>query len=283
MGCYVCVDQGNVALVEQWGKFMRLAYPGCHILNPFCGETVRGYVSQRIQQVDVVCETKTKDNVFVNVMVSVQYKVIHGSEFAAAYTLHNTVQQLTAYIYDVVRAIVPTYELDHVFAAKDEMAVTVRETLKKAMGEFGYEIVDALVTEIDPDQKVKNAMNEINAAQRMREATKDKAEADKLLVVKQAEADSESKYLQGLGIARQRQAIMKGLQESVVSFSGQIPGTSARSVMDMMMLTQYNDMIKDVGAQPRSNTIFIPDTMDDIGKLRSGVMQGNLSTARMLR
>eukprot|EP00959_Pyramimonas_sp_CCMP1952_P238129 4976516-Pyramimonas_sp.AAC.1 len=119
MGCYVCVDQGNVALVEQWGKFMRLAYPGCHILNPFCGETVRGYVSQRIQQVDVVCETKTKDNVFVNVMVSVQYKVIHGSEFAAAYTLHNTVQQLTAYIYDVVRAIVPTYELDHVFAVRD--------------------------------------------------------------------------------------------------------------------------------------------------------------------
>ena len=118
MSCYVCVDQGNVALVEQWGKFVRLAYPGCHLLNPFCGEAVRGYVSQRIQQVDVVCETKTKDNVFVNVMVSVQYKVVHGSEYAAAYTLANTVQQLTAYIYDVVRAIVPTYELDNVFAVR---------------------------------------------------------------------------------------------------------------------------------------------------------------------
>lgn len=283
MGCVVCVDQGNVALVERWGAFTRLAYPGCHLLNPFCGENVRGYVSQRIQQVDVQCETKTKDNVFVNVMVSVQYKVIHGSEFAAAYTLSDTVQQITAYIYDVVRAIVPTYELDNVFAAKDQMAVTVREHLKKSMTEFGYEIVDALVTEIDPDQKVKSAMNDINSAKRMREATKDKSEADKLLVVKQAEAESESKYLQGLGIARQRQAIMKGLQESVVSFSGHIPGTSARTIMDMMMLTQYNDMIKDIGAQPRSNTIFIPDSVDMAGQLRNGVMQGNLSTARMTR
>jgi|AntRauMFilla1563_2_1112583.scaffolds.fasta_scaffold13683_1 regulator of protease activity HflC (stomatin/prohibitin superfamily) len=123
--CVVCVDQGNVALVESWGKFARLAYPGCHILNPFCGENVRGYVSQRIQQVDVTCESKTKDNVFVNVMVSVQYKVIHGSEFAAAYTLSDTRQQMTAYIFDVVRAILPTYELDNVFAVRVDSRLRV--------------------------------------------------------------------------------------------------------------------------------------------------------------
>jgi regulator of protease activity HflC (stomatin/prohibitin superfamily) len=258
MPCFAVVNQGNVGLVTSCGKFQRKAGSGCHILNPLICEMVSGYVSTRIQQLDVSVETKTKDNVFVTCIVSVQYQVIPEREYQAFYKLTNPQSQITAYIFDVVRSCVPKILLDDVFSAKEEIAQNVKAQLAKAMESFGFLIVGCLVTDITPDAKVRNAMNEINAAQRLREATKDKAEADKLLVVKAAEAESESKYLAGVGIARQRQAIINGLKESVVSFSSEIPGTTPQEVMDMMMLTQYNDMLKDVGANGQTNTIFMP-------------------------
>jgi len=266
-------------MISSWGKFTRVASPGCHFLNFLCGERVSGFVSQRIQQLDVSCETKTLDNVFVMVVVSVQYQVVPGSEEDAFYKLTDPGHQITAYIFDVVRAAVPKIKLDDVFSYKEEIANQVKSQLQKAMSSFGFQIVGALVTDINPDAKVKAAMNEINAAQRLREATKDKAEADKLLVVKAAEAESESKYLAGVGIARQRQAIINGLRDSVVTFSNDVPGTGTVEIMDMMMLTQYNDMLRDVGAHAKNNTVFVPGgsgTGDMMSMMRDGNMQANL-------
>jgi len=272
-------------MITSCGKFVRKAPPGFQILNCLRLEMVNGQVSTRIQQLDVSCETKTKDNVFVNCLVSVQYMVIPGSEQLAFYKLTDPQRQITAYIFDVVRASVPKIELDDVFSAKEEIAQSVKEQLEKAMESFGFQIVGCLVTDITPDQKVRNAMNEINAAQRLRVATKDKAEADKILVVKAAEAESESKYLAGVGIARQRQAIINGLKDSVLSFSNEIQGTSPQEVMDMMMLTQYNDMLKDIGAHNRTNTVFIPQgsSQMDADGVRNGVMQANLVQNAMSR
>jgi len=213
MGCWASVPQSSVGMVERFGKFRREAHPG---LNPLCcclGEAVHGYVSQRVQQLDVTCETKTKDNVFVDVVVSVQYQVIAQNTFDAYYKLTDPHTQIKAYVYDVVRASVPKIVLDEVFETKEEIAHSVREELEKSMNEYGFQIIQTLITDIRPDEKVKRAMNDINAAQRLRAAATDKAEAEKIMVVKAAEADAESKYLAGMGISRQRRAIVEGLRD----------------------------------------------------------------------
>jgi regulator of protease activity HflC (stomatin/prohibitin superfamily) len=287
MACFAQVSTGNVGMVTSFGKFVRKASPGCIILNPFFCEFISDEVSMRLQQLDVSCETKTKDNVFVVCMVSVQYQVVPGNEALAVYKLTDPQRQIKAYIFDVVRASVPKINLDDVFAAKEEIALSVKSQLAKAMDSFGFQIMNALITDITPDTKVRNAMNEINAAQRLREATKDKAEAEKLLVVKAAEAESESKYLAGVGIARQRQAIISGLKESVVAFSSEVPGTTASEIMDMMMLTQYNDMLKDIGSSNKCSTVFVPQNSasagDLAGDMRSGVLQAGLVQSAMHR
>jgi len=273
--CFSSVEQGSVGIIEQWGRYDRNAGPGFQFLNPCCHEEMVGHISQRIQQLDVSCETKTKDNVFVLIVVSVQYMVVQGKEYDAFYKLTDARSQITAYIFDVVRATVPKMNLDDVFTLKEEIANDVKEQLKKAMDSFGYQIVNTLVTDISPALLVKNAMNEINAASRNRVATHDKAEAEKLLVVKAAEAEAESKYLQGVGIARQRQAIVTGLRDSVTAFSKEIPGTSAAEIMQMMMLTQYFDMLKDVGGNPKNNTVMMPAGTSVTDEIRTGLLQGS--------
>eukprot|EP00238_Polyblepharides_amylifera_P012734 CAMPEP_0196592108 /NCGR_PEP_ID=MMETSP1081-20130531/71742_1 /TAXON_ID=36882 /ORGANISM="Pyramimonas amylifera, Strain CCMP720" /LENGTH=238 /DNA_ID=CAMNT_0041915687 /DNA_START=320 /DNA_END=1036 /DNA_ORIENTATION=- len=225
-----------------------------------------------------MCETKTKDNVFVNIVVSVQYVPAQDetSYYNAFYKLSQPDSQMRAYVFDVVRSCVPQQLLDNVFELKDEIATTIKSALSESMGSFGFQIVEALVTDIQPDSKVKMAMNEINAASRLRVAAQEKAEAEKLVIVKAAEADAESKYLAGLGIARQRQAIVSGLKESVSNFSAQVSGTSAQQVMDMMILTQYFDMLREVGTKGQGSTMLLqqsPSTMSDVARqIRSGFL-----------
>lgn len=281
--CCTKVDQGAIGIIERWGKYNGIAHPGCVFFNPFCAEGIAGYLSSRQQQINVECETKTKDNVFVHVVVSVQYVVVPGSEHDAFYMLTNTKQQVTAYVFDVVRAVVPRIILDDVFTQKQEIANSIKVQLSRAMASFGYEIVNALVTDITPNQKVKHAMNEINAAARQRVAAGDKAEAEKILVVKAAEADAEGKYLQGVGVARQRKAIVDGLTLSISAFQGQVPGTSERDVMDMMMLTQYFDMLRDVGTNPKVSSVFLAQSTntanDAASPIADQVREGALSAA----
>ncbi|KAL3511165.1 hypothetical protein ACH5RR_030566 [Cinchona calisaya] len=277
LGC-IQVDQSSVAIKENFGKFDDVLEPGCHCV-PWCvGSQLAGYLSLRVQQLDIKCETKTKDNVFVTVVASIQYRGLSEKASDAFYRLSNTKEQIQAYVFDVVRASVPKLSLDKVFEQKNEIAKAVEEELEKAMSHYGYEIVQTLIVDIEPDAQVKRAMNEINAASRLREATSEKAEAEKILQIKKAEGEAEAKYLAGLGIARQRQAIVDGLRDSVLGFASNVPGTSSKDVMDMILVTQYFDTMKEIGASSKSSSVFIPHgpgaVRDIASQIRDGLLQG---------
>ncbi len=268
------VKQQTAALVERFGKFRKVSSAGLNFKIPLI-DRIAGRLSLRVQQLDVRVETKTKDNVFVFVVVSVQYYVLPEKVVDAFYRLQNAQQQITSFVFDTVRARVPTINLDELFQMKDEIASAVKTELDQVMDDFGYGIVKALVTDIDPDAKVKQSMNEINAAQRLRVAAVEQAEADKIRVVKAAEGEAESKALQGRGIADQRKAIIEGLRESVENFSNSVEGTNAQDVMNLVMMTQYFDTLKDIGLTGNSNTILIPHSpsgMTDLGEQMRNAM-----------
>ncbi|CAI5492873.1 unnamed protein product [Closterium sp. Naga37s-1] len=275
-----CIPQSQVGIFERWGRFTHVAEPGMHCFNPLAGTWLAGKLSLRVQQLDVRCETKTKDNVFVTVVCSVQYRVMKDHADDAFYELQNPREQIQSYVFDVVRASVPRIELDQVFEQKNEIAKSVEEELEKVMTAYGYTIQQTLIVDIEPDATVRKAMNEINAAQRMRMAAQEKAEAEKILQVKRAEADAEAKYLSGVGVARQRQAIVDGLRESVLAFSHEVAGTTPKDVLDMVLVTQYFDTMKDIGASAKSNTVFIPHAPSQIAdisaQIRNGMLQGNI-------
>ncbi|PHT53006.1 Hypersensitive-induced response protein 1 [Capsicum baccatum] len=272
-----CIEQASVGVVEKWGRFDRLAEPGLNFWNPLVGECLTGTLSTRINSLDVKIETKTKDNVFVQLLCSIQYRVIRQNADDAFYELQNPTEQIQAYVFDVVRAHVPKMNLDELFEQKDEVAKAVLEELEKVMGAYGYSIEHILMVDIIPDASVRRAMNEINAAQRMQLASVYKGEADKILQVKKAEAEAEAKYLGGVGVARQRQAITDGLRENILNFSHKVEGTSAKEVMDLIMITQYFDTIKDLGNSSKNTTVFIPHGpghVRDIGdQIRNGLME----------
>jgi regulator of protease activity HflC (stomatin/prohibitin superfamily) len=245
--CFNCVRTQEVAVVEDLGQFKTLLDPGFHFLCwPIT--TIVGTLSLRIQQLDVYCETKTKDNVFVQVAVAVQFRVLMDSAYDAYYRLTDPKGQIQAYVFDVVRSTVPKMELDEAFASKAEIASATLGQLKDVMRDYGYEILTTLVTDLAPDAKVKASMNEINASRRLKEAASHKAEADKVRQVKAAEADAEARYLSGLGVARQRKAIVNGLQQSVSEFSSEVEGATPKDIMDILLLSQYFDTLSVVGA-----------------------------------
>jgi len=272
------VTQQTAAIVERFGRFKRIGKAGLNFKIPII-DRIAGRLSLRVQQLDVRVETKTKDNVFVFVIVSVQYYVLPDKVVDAFYRLQDPKMQITSFVFDTVRARVPSIVLDDLFEKKDDIAQAVKTELDTVMDDFGYGIIKALVTDIDPDAKVKASMNEINAAQRLREAAIQQAEADKIRVVKAAEGEAESKALQGQGIANQRKAIIEGLKESVESFSSNIQGTNAQDVMNLVLMTQYFDTIKDIGLSGKGNTILIPHSpggMQDISaELRNAIITGN--------
>ncbi|KAL8498993.1 hypothetical protein ACS0TY_022087 [Phlomoides rotata] len=277
--CCVQVNQSTVAVKEQFGRFSDVLEPGCHSL-PWCfGYKLAGKLSLRVQQLDVRCETKTKDNVFVTVIASIQYRAVAENAADAFYKLTNTKAQIQAYVFDVIRATVPKLELDATFEQKNDIARAVEEELEKAMSAYGFEIVQTLIVDIEPDIRVKRAMNEINAAARLRVAANEKAEAEKIVQIKRAEGEAESKYLSGVGIARQRQAIVDGLRDSVIAFSENVPGTSAKDVMDMVMVTQYFDTMKEIGASSKSCAVFVPHGPGAVKDIASQIRDGLLQAA----
>ena len=275
------VRQQTAAIVERFGRFVRVGKAGLNFKIPLI-EQIAGRVSLRVQQLDVRVETKTKDNVFVFVVVSVQYYVLPDKVLDSFYRLQNPQEQITAYVFDTVRARVPNVPLDQLFETKDDIATAVKSELDGVMDDFGYGIVKALVTDIDPDAKVKMSMNEINAAQRLREAAIQQAEADKIRVVKAAEGEAESKALQGQGIANQRKAIIQGLQESVENFSTKVGGVKSQDVMNLVMMTQYFDTIKELGMSGKNSTILIPhgpSGMQDLSdQIRNAMITADVAT-----
>ena len=251
------VEQQTTAVIERFGKFVRIATAGLNIKLPII-EQIAGRPNLRVQQLDVKVETKTQDNVFVHVVVSVQFFVLKEKVYDAFYRLTNPTKQITSFVFDVVRSSVPKIKLDDVFEKKDDIGDAVKKELTEVMDDYGYNIVKALVTDIDPDPKVKESMNAINAAQRLRAAAQEQGEAEKVILVKKAEAESESKILQGKGIAGQRREIIAGLRDSVEQFKESVQGATSQDVMQLVLLNQYFDVLKDIGASNRSTTILLP-------------------------
>jgi regulator of protease activity HflC (stomatin/prohibitin superfamily) len=296
----VTVNTGTVALIEQFGKFTKIAKPGLNFVIPCFCEFPAATVSMRLQQMEVSCETKTKDNVFVLIRVAVQYQVNDDEESIknAHYRLTNPRQQIESYVFDVVRSSVPKIDLDDVFTTKEEIAQNIKSELTSAMSSFGYTILASPITDIDPDKEVKRAMNDINKAKRLRLAAQDEGEAVKIKAVKEAEAeaarteiqakaDAEAKFLAGQGIARQRQAIMEGLRESVNAFKSEVQDVDAKTVMDLMIVTQYFDMMRDVGAHSKTNAVFLnhsPGALEDLAQaVQKGFMAAAPNPGSMLR
>jgi regulator of protease activity HflC (stomatin/prohibitin superfamily) len=283
LGSFFTVETSQVAIVQRLGKFARVAGPGLNWKTPYI-EAVVQRMSMKVQQFDVKVETKTQDNVFVQIPVSIQYKVIPDSVEAAFYKLTDPVKQIESMVYNVVLGHVPKMKLDDTFLNQASIATDLRDNLDASMKEYGYSIVKVLISDIVPDLKVKAAMNDINAAQREREATVSRAETNKMLLVKQAEAEAESKRLQGEGIANQRKAIISGLKDSVEDFAKTVPGSTPQDVMQLVLMTQYFDTLKDIAANDHSNTILIPhtpDTLTDLfSQIRNAVITGTEMTKR---
>jgi regulator of protease activity HflC (stomatin/prohibitin superfamily) len=256
LGSFFTVSTAQVAVITRFGKFLRTAEAGLNWKAPYI-DSVAGIVSLRVNQITLTMETKTRDNVFVTIPISVQNRVRPEKVFDAFYKLSDPVAQIKSYVEQVILGHVPGMTLDEVFASQSSIAAAVKQELDADMAAFGYEIVNVLVTDIIPDAKVKSAMNDINAAQREQVAATARGEADKILVVKKAEAEAESKALQGQGIANQRRAIIEGLQTSVEQFQKAVEGATPKDVMQLVLVTQYFDTLKSIGENDKTNTLFL--------------------------
>jgi regulator of protease activity HflC (stomatin/prohibitin superfamily) len=260
------VRTAEAVVIQRMGKFLRVATAGMNFKLPWLDQ-IAGRIDLRVQQLALDVETKTKDNVFVKIPVSVQYHVIPEKVYEAFYKLANPKQQISSYVFNVILGHVPKMILDDAFLQQSDIAVAIKEGLDDVMKTYGYAIDQALVTDIEPDEKVKAAMNDINAAQREQVAASARGEAEKILKVKQAEAEAQSKALQGQGIANQRKAIIEGLKDSVEAFSKAVEGSTPHDVMMLVLVTQYLDTMKEIGANDKSNTIFVSHSPAAIGDL----------------
>jgi len=257
MGTFFIVKQQTAAIIERFGRFTSVRQSGLRLKIPFI-DRVSGRLSLKIQQLDVVVETKTKDDVFVKLKVSVQFQVIKTKVYDAFYKLDYPHDQITSYVFDVVRAEVPKMKLDSVFERKDDVAVAVKAELNVAMTGYGYDIVKTLVTDIDPDAQVKEAMNRINAAEREKVAAQFEGDAARILIVEKAKAEAESKRLQGQGIADQRREIARGLEDSVKVLNN--VDINSQEASALIVVTQHYDTLQSVGAESNSNLILLPNS-----------------------
>lgn len=273
------ISTAEVGVIERFGKFTRLAPPGLGCV--ICGvEQLVGRMSYRVTQLDVRVETKTLDNVFITAVVSIQFQILQEKVYEAYYALTDPSRQITAHVFDVLRAELPNLELDSVFEAKEDLALSVKNALTETMTKYGYQILQVLITDLDPDQRVKNAMNEINSSKRLKFAVAERAEGEKILKVKSAEAEAEAKYLSGVGVAKQRKAIVDGLRTSIVDFTDGIKGTTSKDTLDLLLLTQYFDTIKDVGTDPKCRTTFVPTSKTNGDEMRNSLLQADTLKSR---
>lgn len=269
------VEQQTRSIVERFGKFKEIAAPGLNWKIPFI-DRVAGVVSHRVQELEIDVESKTKDDVFVDLKIAVQFFVGENDDavMAAYYKLTQPKRQISSYVFDTVRAVVPDMLIDSVFSEKERIATAVKERLGEAMERFGYTILQALVNDIQPDPKVKTAMNEVNASARLMEAAKNEAEAQKIRVIAAAEGDARAKELQGIGIARQRLAIARGLKESVEACSE--AGISSEEATRMVLLTQHYDTVTAVGARSKATIMMLPYAPDGMAAVGDQLMSALL-------
>jgi regulator of protease activity HflC (stomatin/prohibitin superfamily) len=276
---FFTVNTAQVAIITRFGKFLRVANPGLNMKIPFI-DVIDVRMSLRVNQIVLTMETKTKDNVFVTIPISVQNRVRPEKVFDAYYKLSDPVEQIKSYVEQVILGHVPGMTLDEVFASQSGIAAAVKQELDADMEGFGYEIVNVLVTDIIPDIKVKSAMNDINAAQREQVAATARGEAEKILVVKKAEAEAESKALQGEGIANQRKAIIEGLRGSIEEFQKSVGDVTTGEVMQLVLITQYFDTLKSIGENDKTNTLFLSHSPGSAKEISEQIMQSMIVAER---
>lgn len=269
LGLFFIVKQQTAVVIERFGKFQSVRGPGFQLKIPVV-DRIAGRLSLKVQQLDVVVETKTKDDVFVKIKVSVQYVVIANKVYDAFYKLDNPYAQITSYVFDVVRAEVPKLRLDDVFEKKDDIAIAVKAELQDAMNDYGYDIIKTLVTDIDPDEQVKHAMNRINASEREKVAAQYEGDAQRILIVEKAKAEAESKRLQGQGIADQRREIARGLEESVNVLNK--VGINSQEASALIVVTQHYDTLQAVGTLNKSNLILLPNSPHAAGDMLNNMI-----------
>ncbi|SDB61717.1 Regulator of protease activity HflC, stomatin/prohibitin superfamily [Flavobacteriaceae bacterium MAR_2010_188] len=257
ISAFFTVKQQTAVIIERFGKFHSIRHSGLHMKIPIV-DRVAGRISLKIQQLDVIIETKTRDDVFVKLKVSVQFMVIRDKVYDAFYKLDYPHDQITSYVFDVVRAEVPKMKLDDVFVKKDDIAIAVKAELNDAMSDYGYDIIKTLVTDIDPDSQVKAAMNRINASEREKIAAQFEGDAQRILIVEKAKAEAESKRLQGQGIADQRREIARGLEESVEVLNR--VGINSQEASALIVVTQHYDTLQSIGEETNSNLILLPNS-----------------------
>jgi len=257
ISAFFIVKQQTAAIIERFGRFEAIRQSGLRFKIPLV-DRVAGRLSLKIQQLDVIIETKTLDDVFVRLKVSVQYKVIKDKVYDAFYKLDYPHDQITSYVFDVVRAEVPKMKLDDVFVKKDDIALAVKSELNEAMSGYGFDIIKTLVTDIDPDAQVKQAMNRINASEREKVAAQYEGDAARILIVEKAKAEAESKRLQGQGIADQRREIARGLEESVEVLNK--VGINSQEASALIVVTQHYDTLQSIGGETNSNLILLPNS-----------------------
>ena len=260
-------------VIQRLGKFNRISLPGLKLKIPFI-EEIASKENLRIQQLDVDVETKTLDDVFVILKISVQYRIISEKVYEAFYELDDPHDQIASYIFDEVRAEVPKLSLDDVFSKKDDIALAVRENISQQMEQYGYKIVKTLITDINPDELVKASMNKINAATRDKEAAFQEAEAEKIKIVKKAEAEADSKRLSGEGIAAQRLEIVRGFKESVEDFQKALQDVDPQEIMQFVLMTQYFDTLTAIGANENNNTFMVPHTPGGMKDFQQQIIEG---------
>ncbi len=257
IGTFFLVKQQSSAIVERFGRFHSIRNSGLQLKTPLI-DRIAGRINLKIQQLDVIVETKTRDDVFVRLKISVQFEVVKDKVYDAFYKLENPSAQITSYVFDVVRAEVPKMKLDNVFERKDDIANAVKKELNEAMTDYGYDMIKTLVTDIDPDQQVKEAMNRINASEREKVAAEFEAEAERIKIVAKANAEAESKRLQGQGIADQRREIARGLEESVDVLNR--VGINSQEASALIVVTQHYDTLQSIGEESNSNLILLPNS-----------------------
>ncbi len=274
------VNSQTAAIIERLGKYHATAHEGLNFKLPFIDRIVIRRNLKIVQQ-DIEVETKTRDNVFVRTKVSVQYQIIRDKVHDSYYRLSDPIAQIESYIFDVVRSEIPKLSLDDVFVSKDTVALAVKESLEESMDDFGFMIIKTLITDIDPDEKVKQSMNEINAAERLRDAAMAKAEAEKISIVMQAEAHAESKRLQGLGMANQRKEIASGLKLSIEDLKQS--GINNEEVLTILLITQHYDALEAMSKNSHSNTIMVPYSSSNVTGMRDQIQEAILTSVNSMK
>ena len=276
----IIVKQKTAVIIQRFGKYVDHKEAGINFIIPFIDQKA-GIVNLKVQQLDVEVETKTSDDVFVRLRISVQFKVMDELIKNAFYDLDDPLAQISSYVFDDVRAEVPKLELDDVFSKKDDIANAVKQNIANIMKDYGYDIVKTLITDIDPDHNVKESMNRINAAKRDKEAAVEEAEAKKIKIVKEAEAEAESKRLSGEGIAQQRLEIVRGFKESVEDFQKSLQDVTHEEVMQFVLLTQYFDTLNNVGSNSKNTSILIPHSPNAMKDFQDQIIQGTFVAEKL--